>query len=167
MSKSIYMRTKPGKAFKLKFNKYKVEYGYVINPVNGIYINISTWYDKKNPNIELNQRFISLLTKKTRQIIYNYLSSNKTIFNKNIIIANIDDNFSVLRKDISTKKINQNKRTFIDIEISLILNDIADNKVLAKSEEFHTQVNEIIKNILTNVFDKDENFNFYLTKKDH
>lgn len=161
------MRTKPGKAFKLKFNKYKVEYGYVINPVNGIYINISTWYDKKNPNIELNQRFISLLTKKTRQIIYNYLSSNKTIFNKNIIIANIDDNFSVLRKDISTKKINQNKRTFIDIEISLILNDIADNKVLAKSEEFHTQVNEIIKNILTNVFDKDENFNFYLTKKDH
>lgn len=161
------MRTKPGKAFKLKFNKYKVEYGYVINPVNGIYINISTWYDKKNPNIELNQRFISLLTKKTRQIIYNYLSSNKTIFNKNIIIANIDDNFSVLRKDISTKKINQNKRTFIDIEISLILNDIADNKVLAKSEEFHTQVNEIIKNILTNVFDKNENFNFYLTKKDH
>lgn len=145
---------KTGKELKIKkYKNYNVVFGSVNNKTSkAVYINISSWAE---PLIESDinyTRVIKDLNKKIKQIIFNHLSSR---VNNNFIKNN-----TIVDFDIRESGIRFGKRSFINCEITLYL----DQEISINSEEMRFDLDEITSMLIKNVYENDKTFKFHSKK---
>lgn len=146
---------KKGKELKVTdFKNYNVVYGSVNNKdPKAMYINISAWAEPK-VNEEINYtRIIRNADKNIRQTIYNLIdNTNSTPFFKDKTIVDFD---------IKESGVKYGKRSFANCEVTLYLKD----ELSVNSENLKPIIKNLIKNSINSVFETNEYFNFYKTKK--
>lgn len=145
---------KTGKELKIKkYKNYNVVFGSVNNKTSkAVYINISSWAE---PLIESDvnyTRVIKDLNKKIKQIIFNHLSYR---VNNNFIKNN-----TIVDFDIRESGIRFGKRSFINCEITLYL----DQEISINSEEMKFDLDEITNMVIKNVYENDKTFKFHSKK---
>lgn len=140
---------KKGKTEKLNgFKSSKVHYGTVDSKdFKSIYLNIQTWVEPKKESYNWN-RVVSNMSREIKHSIYH--SKDNDIFKENFI----------LDLDLRTSGINLKKKSFMNLEITLFINQIID----FKSNILKKHLKEITKNIYSDVLINNSYFNFYLTK---
>ena len=142
---------KKGKtSFLQGFKTAKIVYGTVdsIN-LKSLYLNIQTWVE---PIYECDNwtRTVLNLSRSIKHSIYE--SINKQIFDEKFIVD----------LDLRSSGLNLNKKSFMNLEINFyIIQDDLD----FKGEEIKQSLQKLTKQIFNDNFLKNENFNFYLTKK--
>ena len=142
---------KKGKTSLLQgFKTAKIVYGTVdsIN-LKSLYLNIQTWVE---PIYECDNwtRTVLNLSRGIKHSIYE--SINKQIF---------DDKF-IVDLDLRSSGLNLNKKSFMNLEINFYL---SQENLDFKSSEIKQSLQKITEQIFNDNFLKNENFNFYLTKK--
>lgn len=146
---------KKGKELKVTdFKNYNVVYGSVNNKdPKAMYINISAWAEPKVDE-EINYtRIIRNADKNIRQTIYNLIDSTKsTPFFKDKTIVDFD---------IKQSGVKYGKRSFANCEVTLYLKD----EMSVNSDSLKPLINSLINNSITSVFETNEYFKFYKTKK--
>ncbi len=145
---------KTGKELKIKkYKNYNVVFGSVNNKTSkAVYINISSWAE---PLIESDvnyTRVIKDLNKKIKQIIFNHLSYR---VNNNFIKNN-----TIVDFDIRESGIRFGKRSFINCEITLYL----DQEISINSDEMKFDLDEITNIVIKNVYENDKTFKFHIKK---
>jgi hypothetical protein len=145
---------KKGKELKInKFKDYNIVYGSVNNKESkAIYINLSGWVEPKSDE-ELNyRRVIKDLDKKVRQVIYNELALESTMFYKDRTIVDFD---------IRESGIRYGKRSFTNCELTLF----TKYEISINNELIQAQLNNLTETIINNVFDCNKYFKFNKRKK--
>jgi len=145
---------KTGKELKIKnYKNYNVVFGSVNNKTSkAVYINISAWAEPLIES-EINYtRVIKDLNKKIKQVIFNHLN---TKVNNNFIKNN-----TIVDFDIRESGIRFGKRSFINCEITLYL----DQEISINSEEMRFDLDEITNLLVKNVYENDKTFNFHNKK---
>ena len=142
---------KKGKtSFLQGFKTAKIVYGTVdsIN-LKSLYLNIQTWVE---PIYECDNwtRTVLNLSRSVKHSIYE--SINKQIFDEKFIVD----------LDLRSSGLNLNKKSFMNLEINFY---IIKEDLDFKSEEIKQSLQQITEQIFNDNFLKNENFNFYLTKK--
>lgn len=141
---------KKGKTTKLNVLKYaKILYGTVDSMnLQSIYLNVQTWVEPKDDEDNWD-KVVMILRRKIKAIIYETL--NNKLFNDRFIVD----------VDLRTSGISLNKRSFMNIEITLYLKSEIDYK----SKKLRDYLKNLIRKLHSNIFNKNEYFKFYLTKK--
>jgi hypothetical protein len=146
---------KKGKELKLNlFKNYNVVYGSVNNKnPKALYINISTWAEPKN-NEDVNYSRISKdIHKNIRQTIYNYLDrGSQSLFLKNNTIVDFD---------IRESGIKYGKKSFANCEVTIYIKQ----ELPINSEHIKPVIQGLIEVLITSIFEYNNHFNFYKTKK--
>jgi hypothetical protein len=145
---------KSGKQIKIKSEtNYNITYGCVDNKnPKSIYINITAWLEPLSEEEEDYNKIIKNINKKIRQTIYNFLSNdNTTKFLKDKTIVDLDLRESGIRFG---------KRSFMSCELTLFQN----GEISINSEDMKKNLNTISTVIIKEIFDKDNDFNFYKKK---
>jgi len=146
------MRYNRGTEFNLaQYKNINVVVGTIdkFNP-RTIYIRISGWGNPINYDGTLDYRsVIRKLDKEIRVILYNDLGNN---FNKSM---------SMVDFDMRESGISKNKSSFMSCEITLF----QINNYLIDSKEISKEMNEVIKNVLNDVFINNKYFKFFKKKK--
>ena len=142
---------KKGKtSFLQGFKTAKIVYGTVdsIN-LKSLYLNIQTWVE---PIYECDNwtRTVLNLSRSIKHSIYE--SINKQIFDEKFIVD----------LDLRSSGLNLNKKSFMNLEINFY---IIQEDLDFKCEEIKQSLQQITEQIFIDNFLKNENFNFYLTKK--
>ena len=142
---------KTGKQFKLSLNpNFRTYYGSVdYKKPKSIYLNISSWF---TPTYE-SENWERVVGKLKRKIKYNIIeSSSPELFlsNKNIVDL-----------DIRTSGIRENKRSYMNCEITLFLKKEEN----IKSKVIEGNAGEVLNSIINNTLTESTDFNFYPTKK--
>lgn len=142
---------KKGKtSFLQGFKTAKIVYGTVdsIN-LKSLYLNIQTWVE---PIYECDNwtRTVLNLSRSIKHSIYE--SINKQIFDEKFIVD----------LDLRASGLNLNKKSFMNLEINFY---IIQEDLDFKDEEIKQSLQQITEQIFNDNFLKNENFNFYLTKK--
>lgn len=145
---------KTGKELKItKYKNYNVVFGSVNNKTSkAVYINISAWAE---PMIESDinyTRVIKDLNKKVKQTIFNHLDLKENNFIKNNTIVDFD---------IRESGIRFGKRSFINCEVTLYLNQ----EISINSEEMLFDLDEITNLLIKKVYENDKTFKFHIKKK--
>jgi len=145
---------KTGKEIKITTLKnYNIVYGSVNNKHSkAVYVNISAWAEPINKDEPNYNRVIRDFNKKIKQNLYNLLNS-KT-----------DSEFikerSIVDLDIRESGIKYGKRSFTNCEITLFLN----NEIPVNSEIMRPMLDEVVKTLLTEIFDNNKTFKFHKKK---
>ena len=142
---------KKGKtSFLQGFKTAKIVYGTVdsIN-LKSLYLNIQTWVE---PIYECDNwtRTVLNLSRSIKHSIYE--SINKQIFDEKFIVD----------LDLRSSGLNLNKKSFMNLEINFYL---SQEDLDFKGNEIKQSLQQITEQIFNDNFLKNENFNFYLTKK--
>jgi len=142
---------KKGKtSFLQGFKTAKIVYGTVdsIN-LKSLYLNIQTWVE---PIYECDNwtRTVLNLSRSIKHSVYE--SINKKIFDEKFIVD----------LDLRSSGLNLNKKSFMNLEINFY---IIQEDLDFKCEEIKQSLQQITEQIFNDNFLKNENFNFYLTKK--
>jgi len=142
---------KKGKtSFLQGFKTAKIVYGTVdsIN-LKSLYLNIQTWVE---PIYECDNwtRTVLNLSRSIKHSIYE--SINKQIFDEKFIVD----------LDLRSSGLNLNKKSFMNLEINFY---IIQEDLDFKGKEIKQNLQQITEQIFNDNFLKNENFNFYLTKK--
>jgi hypothetical protein len=140
---------KTGKYISLgEYNEVKIGYGTVdFKNLKTIYLKLNAWVEPNNDTDDFDY-----LINKTRRGI------------KEIIYNLKNDNFkpqSIVDLDIRTKGIKLNKRSFMNLEVTLYVDNFFD----VKSKHIKLSVKEIIKSIIDDRLCNKNLFNFYKNKK--
>ena len=140
---------KTGKYFPLgTYDDVKIGYGTVdFKNLKTIYLKLNAWVQPSNNNEDFD-----LLIKKTRREI------KRKVFN---LKTDLFKNESIVDLDIRTKGIKLNKRSFMNLEITLYVNNYAD----IKAKEYKQSVSSLIENIVDDCLYNKKLFNFYKSKK--
>ncbi len=130
------------------YNEVKIGYGTVdFKNLKTIYLKLNSWLQPENENVDFDFT-IHKTRRKVKELIYNLKSP---LFKKE----------SIVDLDIRTKGIKLEKRSFMNLEITLYV----DNHFDVKTKE----TKELIKNIIITILEEgliDKNlFNFYKSKK--
>jgi hypothetical protein len=145
---------KTGKEIKINnFEDYNIVVGSVNNKKpKAIYLNISAWSEPlKEYDVDYT-REIKNLNKKIKQTLFNYFNNNnKTNFTKNNTIVDLD---------IRESGVRYGKRSFMNCEITLFLNE----EMSINSEEMKENFNSLIPMLVKSVFEKDKTFKFHRRK---
>ena len=140
---------KKGKTSKINgFRTSKITYGTVDSKnFKSLYLNIQTWVE---PKIESENwtRVVLNMNRSVKHSIFNNI--NKEIF---------DDKF-IVDLDLRTSGLQMKKKSFMNLEINLFLNQELD----FKSTKLKKYLKNITKEIYSDVFIGSEYFKFYLTK---
>lgn len=142
---------KKGKTSQIKgFNTAKVLYG-TVDSVNlkSLYLNIQTWVEPIEESENWN-RVVLNMSRNIKHTIYETIDKN--IF---------DDKF-IVDLDLRSSGLNLNKKSFMNLEVNFYL---LEDELDFKSSEINESLKKITSKIFKNNFIKNENFNFYLTKK--
>ena len=141
---------KKGKTLKLNGYKLcKVLYGTVDSKeLKSIYINLQTWAEPKK-EIEKTSRVVSLFKRDVKQSIINYICTNS--FKENFIVD----------LDLRSSGICLGKKSFLNLEVTLFLNDVID----FKSELLKNKIIQIVKGLYGSTILENEYFNFDTAKK--
>lgn len=142
---------KRGKEIKLNLPyNYNIISGTVDNKnPESIYIQISAWGKPKNKEEENFDSIIKNKSKKIKRKLFEVLDYNH--FSRNAIV-----DFNMASSGVSF-----NKRSFMSVELTLF----QKKPLPVNSEELLPTLNKISEEIITDVFEKDEDFKFYRKKK--
>jgi len=140
---------KKGKTSKINgFRTSKVLYGTVDSKdFKSLYLNIQTWVEPKL-EVENWTRLVLNMNRAVKHSVYENL--DKTLF---------DDKF-IVDLDLRTSGLQLKKKSFMNLEINLFLNETVD----FKSTKLKKSLKNLTKEIYTDVFTGNEYFKFYLTK---
>jgi hypothetical protein len=140
---------KKGKTIKLTgFRTSKVHFGTVDSKeFKSLYLNIQTWVEPKQ-DTENWSRVVLNLNRAVKHSVYEHI--DKTMF---------DDKF-IVDLDLRTSGLQLKKKSFMNLEINLFLNDEVDFKSLILKRN----LKKLTKDIFSDVFTNNEYFKFYLTK---
>jgi hypothetical protein len=140
---------KKGKTTKINgFRTSKVHYGTVDSKeFKSLYLNLQTWTEPKDDYENWN-RIVLNMNRSVKHSIFDTL--DKTLF---------DDKF-IVDLDLRTSGLRLKKKSFMNLEINLFLNQEID----FKSIKLKRALKKIIKELYVNVLTKNEYFKFYLTK---
>jgi len=142
---------KKGKEIKLNLPyEYNVISGTVDNKnPESIYIQISAWGKLKKENKDNFDSVIKQKSKKVKKVLHDFLDTEK-FFPKTIV------DFNMASSGISIKK-----RSYMAVELTLF----QKNPLPINSELLLPTLKEISEKIITDVFEEDEDFQFYKKKK--
>ena len=130
------------------YNDVKIGYGTVdFKNLKTIYLKLNSWVQPENETDD----FINTINKsrrKIKEIIYNLKNSN---FKQQ----------SIVDLDIRTKSIKLEKRSFMNLEITLYV----DKQFDVKSKDVKNNVKEILSYIIEEGLSDEKLFNFYKSKK--
>lgn len=126
----------------------KIGYGTVdFKNLKTIYLKFNAWVEPENDEDD----YLSIINKTRRKIKNNIFSLNTHFFKRECIVD----------LDIRTKGIKKDKRSFMNLEITLFVDRPFEIKT--------PQIKDIIKTIMTNIVDDDLSdkklFNFHKNKK--
>jgi hypothetical protein len=140
---------KTGKYISLgEYNEVKIGYGTVdFKNLKTIYLKLNAWVEPDNDTDDFNQ-LISKTRRNIKEIIYNLKNEN---FKSQCIVD----------LDIRTKGIKLNKRSFMNLEVTLYVDNFFD----VKSKDIKILVKDVIKSIVDNSLSNKNLFNFYKNKK--
>jgi hypothetical protein len=143
---------KKGKTSKIQgFKIAKVTYGTVNSiELKSIYLNIQTWVEPIRETDNWN-RVVLNLSRSIKHTVYNTINNN--LFNENFIVD----------LDLRSSGLSLGKKSFLNLEVNLF---IKENEIDFKSQEIKDYLKIITKNIIHQNFNKNNFFEFTLTKKD-
>lgn len=130
------------------YNNIKIGYGTVdFKNLKTIYLTLNSWLQPKNETDDFD---LSILKsrREIKKFIYDLRHEH---FKKE----------SIVDLDVKTKGIKENKRSFMNLEVTLYVDSHFD----IKSSETKTLVKNIITNIIDNCLSDKNLFNFNETKK--
>jgi hypothetical protein len=141
-------------------NEMRVETPYQYNVISGtvdnkepksIYIQISAWGKPKEYGLENYDNIIKKKSKRVKSKLFEIL--NDTEFHKTKSIVDFN---------MASSGINFDKRSFMSVEITLFKKEPF---LPINSDEMKPMIESISEKIISDVFEKDETFEFYKTKK--
>jgi hypothetical protein len=140
---------KKGKTAKIiGFKSSKITYGTVDSKeFKSLYLNLQTWVEPKK-EVENWSRVVLNMNRQIKHSVFNNV--DKKLF---------EDKF-IVDLDLRTSGLQINKKSFLNLEINLyMLKEIDFKSVILKNS-----LKSLVKNIYYDVLNKNEYFNFYLTK---
>ena len=140
---------KTGKYISLgEYNEVKIGYGTVdFKNLKTIYLKLNAWVEPNNDTDDFNH-LINKTRRGIKEIIYNLKNEN---FKPQ----------SIVDLDIRTKGIKLNKRSFMNLEVTLYVDNFFD----VKSKNIKLSIKDIIKSIIDDRLSNKNLFNFYKNKK--
>jgi len=140
---------KKGKFIKIgSYNNVKIGYGTVdYKNLKTIYVQLNSWTQPTNENYEFN-KVISKINKNIKHHIFNL---NSGFFKKE----------SIVDLDIKTSSIKTNKRSFMDLEITLYV----EKHFELKSKEVKNMITDLSKFIIDEFLNNHILFNFHDKKR--
>jgi hypothetical protein len=140
---------KTGKYISLgEYNEVKIGYGTVdFKNLKTIYLKLNAWVEPNNDTDDFDH-LINKTRRGIKEIIYNLKNEN---FKPQCIVD----------LDIRTKGIKMNKRSFMNLEVTLYVDNFFD----VKSKHIKLSVKDIIKSIIDDRLSNKNLFNFYKNKK--
>jgi len=130
------------------YNDVKIGYGTVdFKNLKTIYLKLNSWVQPENETEDFNST-IHKSRRKIKEIIYNL----KTSYFKQQSIVDLD---------IRTKGIKLEKRSFMNLEITLYV----DKQFDVKSKEVKSIIKDLIETIVDSGLSDKKLFNFYKSKK--
>ena len=130
------------------YNDVKIGYGTVdFKNLKTIYLKLNSWLQPENETDDFNY-VISKSRKKVKDIIFNLKSPH------------FKDQ-SIVDLDIRTKGIKLEKRSFMNLEITLYVNDQFD----IKSKDIKNILKDLFESIIDDGISDKKLFNFYKSKK--
>jgi hypothetical protein len=140
---------KTGKYISLgEYNEVKIGYGTVdFKNLKTIYLKLNAWVEPDNDTDDF-EKLISKTRRNIKEIIYN----SKSEYFKSQCIVDLD---------IRTKGIKLNKRSFMNLEVTLYVDSFFD----VKSKVIKSVVKDMIKTIIDDSLSNKNLFNFYKNKK--
>lgn len=140
---------KTGKYISLgEYKEVKIGYGTVdFKNLKTIYLKLNSWVEPDNDTDDFNQ-LISKTRRNIKEIIYNLKNEN---FKSQCIVD----------LDIRTKGIKLNKRSFMNLEVTLYVDNFFD----VKSKHIKLSIKDIVTSIIDNSLSNKNLFNFYQNKK--
>jgi hypothetical protein len=140
---------KTGKYIPLgEYNDVKIGYGTVdFKNLKTIYLKLNSWLQPENETDDFDH-VICRSRRKIKEIVYN-------------LKAPYFKQQSIVDLDIRTKGIKLEKRSFMNLEVTLYV----DNQFDVKSKELKNTVKRLIEDIVDLGLQEKKLFNFYKTKK--
>lgn len=140
---------KTGKYISLgEYNEVKIGYGTVdFKNLKTIYLKLNAWVEPNNDTDDFDQ-LIGKTRRGIKEIIYNLKNEN---FKPQ----------SIVDLDIRTKGIKMNKRSFMNLEVTLYVENFFD----VKSKHIKLLVKDIVKTIIDDSLSNKNLYNFYKNKK--
>ena len=140
---------KTGKYISLgEYNEVKIGYGTVdFKNLKTIYLKLNAWIEPNNDTDDFDH-LINKTRRGIKEIIYNLKNEN---FKPQ----------SIVDLDIRTKGIKLNKRSFMNLEVTLYVDNFFD----VKSKNIKLSIKDIIKSIIDDRLSNKNLFNFYKNKK--
>lgn len=140
---------KKGKTTKLSgYKTFKSQYGTIDSQtLKSIYINIQTWVE---PKIEVDNwnRVVQNMSRSVKHSVLNNI--NKEMFDTKFIVD----------LDLRTSGLQINKKSFMNLEITLFLLEPID----FKSPQLKKNVKNLIKDLYGDVLNRNKYFKLFLTK---
>ena len=130
------------------YNEVKIGYGTVdFKNLKTIYLKLNSWLQPENETDDFNY-LIGKSRRKVKEIIYNF----KSPYFKDQYIVDLD---------VRTKGIKLEKRSFMNLEVTLYVNNQFD----IKSKDVKIIINDLFEHIVDEGLSDKKLFNFYKTKK--
>jgi hypothetical protein len=142
-----------------KGKEIKIETPYQYNVVSGtidnknpktIYIQISAWGKPKNNNIESYEPIIKQKSKRVKKKLFEVLDEKE--FYKNV---------SIIDFNMASSGISYDKKSFMSVELTLFKKEPF---LPVNSEQMLPIIKKISEKIISEVFESDEDFEFYERK---
>jgi hypothetical protein len=131
--------------------QYNVKSGTVDNKnPKSIYIQISAWGKPKENGVEDYESILRNKSKRVKRKLFEVLRENDFYKNKSIVDFNM-----------ASSGVNYDKRSFMSVEMTLFKKEPL---LPINSEEMIPLVKDISEKIIKDVFEVDENFEFYKRK---
>ena len=130
------------------YNNVKIGYGTVdFKNLKTIYLKLNSWLQPENETDDFNY-LIGKSRRKVKEIIYNL----KSPYFKDQSIVDLD---------VRTKGIKLEKKSFMNLEVTLYVNNQFD----IKSKDVKIIINDLFEHIIDEGLSDKKLFNFYKTKK--
>lgn len=143
---------KRGKEMKIEtIHQYNIKSGTVDNKnPKSVYIQISAWGKPKDSNIEDYDSILKRKSKRVKRKLFEVLDGNNFYKDKSIVDFNM-----------ASSGVNYDKRSFMSVEVTLFKKEPL---LPINSDKMIPMVKNISEKIITDVFEKDENFKFFKRK---
>lgn len=144
---------KRGKEMKLETpHQYNIITGTVDNKQpKSVYIQISAWGKPKEFGIEDYEKIIKKKSKRVKSKLFEILDDSTFHKSKSIVDFNM-----------ASSGVSFNKRSFMSVELTLFKKEPL---LPINSEEMKPILEEISNKLISDIFERDENFEFYKSKK--
>ncbi len=143
----------------MRGKEMKIETKYQYNVVSGtvdnknpksVYIQISAWGEPKDSEIEFYDNILKNKSKRVKRKLFEVLDDKHFHTKKSIVDFNM-----------ASSGINYGKKSFMSVEMTLFKKEPL---LPINSDKMEPIVKNISEKIITDIFEKDENFKFYKRK---